>query len=199
MSGPDRRALSPAEAGAQRADAVARFSAHCEQLLAPADGGSREQDLDAARERDVVRAMQGALSDRLADASTGDRAVGAGGPTAVVAHRDGWYGGRIAEALAGSGVHVLAVLQDGAQAVGVAVAEQPDLVVVEDRLPTLSGPRAVRAVRRWCEAAKVAAQIDHPDRRGDLLDAGAHAVFTRRDAPPDVAAVLLALLRDPSG
>lgn len=91
-------------------------------------------------------------------------------------------------------MHVVAGTDNGADAVGLTVAEQPDLVLVEDTLSMLTGVEVIREVRRFSAETVVVAQAAHGDRVGQLLDAGASAVFTRRTPPADVALSLLWLI-----
>ena len=74
-------------------------------------------------------------------------------------------------------VAVVAQVDNGAEAVGLAVAEQPDLVLVEDRVTMLPGEEVVRALREFCPETLVVAQASSGDRIGVLLDAGAQTVL----------------------
>ncbi len=112
----------------------------------------------------------------------------------MLGHRSDWFAGTVATALTGAGVRVVAQVSNGADAVGICAAEQPDLLLIQDQLPMLLGPAAVQAVRTFSPATRVIAQVDHPARIGDLLDAGASAAFSRAVPPADIAATLLALL-----
>ncbi len=112
----------------------------------------------------------------------------------VVAHRNAWFTGRLADALIGAGLEVVARLDNGAHAVGVAVAEPPDLLLVEDALPMLTGAAVVREVTACAPSVLIAAQVAHEDGIAAMLDAGAAAVWSRRVPPVDLAAGPLALL-----
>lgn len=87
-----------------------------------------------------------------------------------------------------------ATTTNGAAAIGIAVAEQPDLVLVEDALPMTTGVQVVQQVRRFSPETVVAAQVAHGDAVPPLVDAGAAAVFVRSVPPADAAARLLEML-----
>ena len=89
---------------------------------------------------------------------------------------------------------MVARLDNGADAVGLSVAEQPDLLLVEDALAMVPGEQVVRDVRRFCPHTVVAAQASHSGRIGPLLEAGATTVFSRQVSGPDVARAMLRLL-----
>jgi hypothetical protein len=79
-------------------------------------------------------------------------------------------------------------LTNGAEAVGAVVAEQPDLLLVEDSLPMMSGEDVVREVRAFAPLTRIGAQVAHDDRIAAMLEAGAHSAHTRRVPPAEVAA-----------
>lgn len=89
----------------------------------------------------------------------------------------------------------MAQTDNGADAVGLVVAEQPDLVLVEDTLAMLPGLEVIREVRRFSPDTVVVAQAAYGDRVGQLLDAGATTVITRSVPPHDVAQSVLRLMR----
>jgi hypothetical protein len=164
-------------------------------LSATGQALSREMRLDLDRRMDVVRrqheAMVQRLSEQLAD---GHRmARGAAGPRAVVVHRNEWYREKLIEGLRAGGVDVLAVLDNGADAVGVAVAEQPDLLFVEDKLAMIGGPEVISQVGAFAPRTMTAAQVAHEGAVAEALDAGAVAAFARRVPPADVARELCRL------
>jgi CheY-like chemotaxis protein len=111
----------------------------------------------------------------------------------ILAHRNEWFLDRLSRLLEASGWQVVARMDNGADAVGAAVAEQPELLLVEDTLAMVPGEQVVREVRQYCPQTVVAAQVAYSDRVGALLDAGASEVFTRKVPPADVAVRLLEL------
>lgn len=150
---------------------------------------TREMRLDLSRRLDARRREQQALVAR-AEAQlreSGSVLAGRVGTRAVIAHRNAWLRDNVARRLAERGVTVVGVFDDGAEAAGTVVVEQPDLVLVEDRLPTLSGLELVRRVRTFAPDAVVGAQCLDGTGVRELVDAGAHAVFTRRIPPVEIA------------
>ena len=89
---------------------------------------------------------------------------------------------------------MVAGTDNGADAVGLIAAEQPDLVLIEDTLSMLAGAEVVREVRHFCPETVVTAKAAYGDRVGRLLDAGPSAVFTRQTPPAEVALSLLRLV-----
>ena len=154
---------------------------------------SREERLDADRRREVLRCTTDALVDQTA-AQWLDPAPEPMKRTApvraVIAHRQPWFATKVSAALAERDVTVVAVTDNGARALGIVVAEQPDLVLVEDTLPMLSGAELLAEMTRFAPLTLAAAQVRHGDRIGPLLDAGAKTVFTRQVPPAAVAAEL---------
>ena len=162
-----------------------------------ASGMSREARLDASRRAHVVARQRQALTERAALALRLSglpmwlpRAV-----RAVVAHRHAWVRARLAEELEAQGVEVLAVVDNGADAVGICAAEQPTLLVVDDSLGMASGAEVATEVRLLCPDTVVAAYPDTDRNRAALLRAGVTSVQTRRVPPRDVATTLVGLVR----
>lgn len=159
-------------------------------------GMNRELRLDLVR-REMVRDRQHqALLARLADRfAAGERLQRRTPVRAVIAHRHAWVRGKIAIELGRQGVQVLAELDDGADAVGVSVAEQPDLLLVEQALPTMTGVEVLQAVRAFSPRTRLAAQGEGGQQLAALVAAGAAAAFTRRSTPTEMARDLLQLVR----
>jgi len=178
--------------------AIQRFTAErATALAAEVAAHTREMRLDAARRVDVLRRKQDALVARAHA-----QLQHAGGPLfvlppvrAVLAHRSPWFVEKVTSALLEAQVEVVAHTSNGAEAVGIAVAEQPDLVLVEDSLEMVTGEEVVRDLREFCPDTAIAAQVAYGDRVGAMLEAGAETVFTRQVPPADVAEQLQALLR----
>lgn len=157
---------------------------------------TREARMDLSRRMEGRRREQAALIAR-ADAqlrATGELLGRTSGTRAVLAHRDPWLREKVIDRLTSSGVTIVGEFEDGADAAGTAVAEQPDLVFVEDRLPTLTGAEVVRRVRSFSPRTVVGAQVLDSAGIGVLVDAGAQAVFTRRIPPLELADQLLLCL-----
>ena len=162
-------------------------------------GVTREMRLDLNRRLDARRREQAALLARAEEQLRRGPELLARRPRAVLVHRREWVRNKVAEELVLSGVHVLALLDNGADAIGVTVVEQPDLLLVEDALPMRSGAEVIREIRQYSAGTRIAAHVDGTDAVATALDAGASAAFTRRAAPAAIAAGLLALVRSAGG
>lgn len=149
---------------------------------------SREQSLDARRRLDVLRRQQAALQARI------DRAPGG---CAIVGHRQPWAATRLVTALATHGVEVTEVLVNAADVVGAAGAGQPELVVVEDRLPMMRADELVVAVLQLVPTARVVVQVEDDSDTAVLSAAGAAAVVSRRAPLEDLAAAAVSVLGRP--
>lgn len=134
------------------------------------------------------------MRDQLAQ----EAAAAGTGLTAVLAHRSDWFIRTAAAALMPAGITVIAQVSNGADAVGICTAEQPDVILVEDQLPTLPGMQVMRLLRAFSPRTQVVAQVAYPDRVGSMLDAGAAHAFARQVPPVDVAAALVRLLTEPA-
>jgi CheY-like chemotaxis protein len=157
---------------------------------------SRELRLDRARRLDVVRRQHRALlqaTERQQQEEDGFLRL-APAPRAVVVHRNDWFKDKVCTRLRAAGVEVVAELSNGADAVGVVVAEQPDVLLVEDKLPMLSGLDVLREVRRFAPSTRVVAQVADDGQIGAFLEVGACTAFTRRIPPADIADAVCDLL-----
>ncbi len=115
-------------------------------------------------------------------------------PHAVVTHRHAWFVDKVALLLAEQGVTVLACTDNGAEALGAVVAEQPDVLLVEDALPQVTGMQILAAKRRYAPRTMTAIQVPYEDGLIAAFDAGAVAVFTRRIPPADISGELARLV-----
>jgi DNA-binding NarL/FixJ family response regulator len=113
---------------------------------------------------------------------------------AVVAHRQAWFTGKVTAALEAKGFSVVDAGGNGADAVGIAVADQPEVVLLEDKLAMLPGEDVVRQIRTLCPNTLIAVQVEHGGLLGGFLDAGASSGFTRQVPPAEVVAPLLELI-----
>ena len=159
---------------------------------------TREMQLDARRRRDVdVReqsALQAHAQRQLSESAHLLASVVR--PRAVLAHRNAWLRTKVADGLRAHGVQVVAVLDDGADASGAVIMEQPELVLVEDRLTSMSGLEVLKRAQAFAPKSLVAAQLEDSSQLHRFLDAGARAVFTRRTAPADIAAEAVQCLQE---
>lgn len=163
--------------------------------LVDASARSREERLDARRRLDVLRRQRDALVTATAQAM--DRSGGVlhtVGPRALLVHRNEWLRRRVAQDLERRGVELIAQLDNGAEGVGVLVAEQPDLLFVEDTLPMVGGLQVLAEARRYAPRTLLSVQVGYDDQLPAAWDAGAVAAFTRRIPPADIGDELAALL-----
>jgi CheY-like chemotaxis protein len=108
-------------------------------------------------------------------------------PMIVVAHRQPWWRDKVRDALDSAGLCVDFVLEDGADVVAVLVTEQPEVVLAEDRLPTVTGIDLIRRARVLSPGSFVALQVADEHALQEALDAGARAAYTRQVPPADIA------------
>jgi hypothetical protein len=195
---PSWRPRTEFDLAAQQLRAIARFNdaRRMAEGASAVAARSREMRMDVARSLEVLRREHDAVVARAHEQLrvTGSLLQGTAERRVVIAHRNEWFVGKVAHALRDRGLLVVAQVDNGADAVGIAVAEQPDLLVVEDTLAMVPGEQVVRDVREYCPHTLVAAQVAHGDRVGTLLQAGAAAVFTRQVPPLDAVRSMLVLL-----
>ena len=191
------RPRTEADLAAQQLQAIGRFNdaRRMAEQAAAAAARSREMRMDLARSLEVLRREHDAVVRRAHEQLRLSGALLRAAPErrVVIAHRNEWYVGKLSAALQEHGVLVVAQVDNGADAVGIAVAEQPDLVLVEDTLAMVPGEQVVRDVLGYCPSTMVAAQVAHGDRVDSFLDAGAAAVFIRSVPPVDAARGILGL------
>ncbi len=101
----------------------------------------------------------------------------------------------IRSALADTATHIFEAAT-GLQAIDVAAAEQPDIILLDLGLPDIAGIEVCRAIRRWATMPIVVLSARHSEQEKiALLDAGADDYVTKPFAPKEVAARLQAQLR----
>jgi CheY-like chemotaxis protein len=201
MSGPDDVTPEPRsdlDLARQQLAAIDRWheARRATQEAASRSASSREARMDLARRLDVIRAEHRAIVERTdAQLRSSVELLQRTTPRrAVVVHRNSWFMDKVAVDLELRRIEVVARLTNGAEAVGAVVAEQPDLLLVEDSLPMVSGEDVVREVRTFAPLTRIGAQVAHDHRIAAMLEAGAHSAYTRRVPPADVAAALADLL-----
>lgn len=113
---------------------------------------------------------------------------------AVIVHRSDWFKDKISSGLQAGGIEVVARLENGADAIGVVVAEQPDVLLIEDRLPMVSGLLVTQAARQYAPRTMVIVQVAADWEIGPFLDAGATTAYSRRTSPIEIAAQLSTLV-----
>ena len=168
---------------------AARRAIEMAEDAAAAGARSREMRLDLDRRMEVIRRQHEALVRRTDEQlASSARVLRTTAPArALIVHRNEWFRGKLAEGLLDGGVDVIAQLENGADGVGVAVAEQPDLIVVEDKLPMITGDEVIRQVRQFSPVTIGIVQVSYDDGVAAALEAGARTAFTRRVPPAEVA------------
>lgn len=147
--GPADRLLRQVEAiDAWNCDRRAR-----EQALAPAHL-TRHDRMDVTRQFEVLRRTQDAIADRAARALRGEVGPIRVPPlTGVIAHRHAWFAEKLAVLLGARGVTIVACTDNGADALGAVVAEQPDVVLTSDRLAMISCDALLEQTRLFAPLA----------------------------------------------
>jgi CheY-like chemotaxis protein len=145
----------------------------------------REAQMDARRRLAGLHRIRSAV---LACQARRDRGLPASAkhPRAVVVHRSSWMRARIAEQFASIGIQVVGEGDDGAVAVAMAVVEQPELLLLEDRLPWVMPVEVVEEVHRYAPHTVVAVQMEDSGEAAQMLEAGATAVFSRSIRPAEL-------------
>jgi CheY-like chemotaxis protein len=165
------------------------------EQAAAAAGGSREQRLDVSRRLDVVRRQHHALVTRTqASLEAAGSPLYRLRPRVLIVHRNDWLRRRVTAELPEGEIDVIAQLDNGADGVALLIAEQPDLLLVEDALPQVTGMQLLAAAHRYAPHTRAAIQVAYEDGLAAAVDAGATAVFTRRTPPSDIAAELTRLV-----
>ena len=155
---------------------------------------TREQRLDARRRLDALQRQQRALVERAAETARLSAEVVDPRPRVVVAHRQPWLRDRLSAGLLGAGLQVVGQVENGADALGLTVAEQPDLLFVEDALPMVGGLQVLAESRELAPATLVAVQVAYASDVGRAVEVGAAAAFPRTARPADIAEALRRLL-----
>lgn len=182
---------SQAELLLAQLDGIARWHRLCRpELPPPTRGLSREERLDRSRRAEVLDTERRALLAAL-DAQPLWSLSGQADRRAVIAHQDPWARRHLTLLLEQHQLLVVAELENGAEAVGCAAAEQPDLLLVSDPIAMLSADEVVHRVREVSPRTRVAVQARSGDHVQVLVDAGADAVFSRQIAPVDLVAQLV--------
>lgn len=183
----------------QGIDAWSRHRRDRQQALA-VSGPFGEDRLDGARAREALDRTHASLVAHLdhvlaaeADAPMPSHCR----DRAVLVHRHEWFVEKMTEALSRLGIVVVAGCDNGADAIGILIAEQPELALVQESLPMVSGEGVLRQVKQFCPSTAVAAQVASGARIGAFLDVGARIAVTRQVPPVALAAQMSDLLRHP--
>lgn len=169
-------------------DAWNTARAQREQLLT-SHAFSRDEQLDASRRLDVLHRVHEALHGRadLALAAEATPMLVAGPVTAVLAHRHPWTRDRLAEALHDYGVEILICTDNGADALGTVVAEQPDVLFTGERLAMMGGSELLADAALFAPFTLLAVQGANVAAERHLREAEAQLVFSFGQPVTDVA------------
>jgi DNA-binding NarL/FixJ family response regulator len=74
---------------------------------------------------------------------------------------------------------------DGDEAVLLAEEFQPDLILMDARMPKMNGIEAIRIIRAKSPRIKIIVLSMYPDIKDEALEAGADAFVSKSD-PPDI-------------
>ncbi len=172
-------------------------SARARELAETSRKDNRELRLDSRRRIEALRRANAAMIARSEVTTTRSlHLFEVAEPRVVIVHRQEWMREKLAAGLAQHGLSVVAEVYDGADALGISIAEQPDLVVAEDRLPSMTAVEMVRSLREFAPHTVVAAQVEDGSGVASILEAGASAVFSRRVPPAEVCEQVAQFLRD---
>jgi DNA-binding NarL/FixJ family response regulator len=102
----------------------------------------------------------------------------------------------VVDLLAEHGFDVAATASDGQLALAAAVEHEPELALVDYRMPRLGGGELVRRLRETCPATRVAVYTAETDPRivTEVLDAGAQAVVLKESPLGDLVRALDSVL-----
>jgi CheY-like chemotaxis protein len=144
----------------------------------PEAESDREAQMDARRRLAGLHRTRSAVQACQARRERGLPATGEH-PRAVLVHRSTWMRARLAQEFDERGIQVVGEAEDGAVAVAMAVIEQPELLLLEDRLPWVTPIEVVEEVHRYAPHTVVAVQMEDSAEAPEMLEAGATAVFSR--------------------
>ena len=94
------------------------------------------------------------------------------------------------------GLEVVGEAQDGPEGVELAERLAPDAIVLDQEMPTMTGLKALRSIRRRAPDVVVVMYCSDASIRQSAFTAGARAFFTKGDSPRDVVMSVLGLLAE---
>ena len=181
---------SAAEIETARAEAVEAWHRRRDVLedMPEYPGSAREGRNEVARREAARDRERQALLARLAPDRSSPRA------SVVIAHRMPWTRAALRRGLESRGLVHVEEFEDGASALGAVIAEQPDVVFLQQQLPWLDGLEAVRQMRVYAPDSVLVVQLDQPHAERDAREAGAALVLPRAERPADVVDKLCQLV-----
>lgn len=178
-----------------REKALLRLTRTLAQHSADPSALPREARLDEARLRDVLQRQRVALLDRRAQLADEARTPIDQRPRIVVIHRQPWFRDKLHDAATNLGLYVVAGTDNGADGVGIAAAEQPAAVVLDEHVAMQTSTEVLRQLNLYCPHTRVLVHVESQSRLGTFLDAGADQVVVRTVPPADIAVALLTLVQ----
>lgn len=159
-------------------------------------GPGAQVPAEPATRRAVLRRKHQALVDRTHAQLAASGAVlrSTAAHRLVVVHRDTDFATRLTQALVGAPLALSGWAVDGADGVGLAVAEQPDVVLLEESPLSVPIDEALADLRTYCPQAGLVVQVGDTQRVGDLLRSGTAMVLHRQLPVEQVVARLRALV-----
>ena len=79
---------------------------------------------------------------------------------------------------------------DGCEAVQLAEAFQPDVILMDARMPKMSGLEAVRQIKAKSPGINIIVLSIYPDLKAEALQAGADAFVSKSDPPENLRGIL---------
>lgn len=194
----DTKPPAPVETLLRQVEALDAWNVarHQRERMITSSVRSREAQLDAVRRMQVLNHAHEALLKRTREvlAQVPGPIAASDAPRAVVAHRHEWLVIKLSDALKSRGVVVVGVTDSGAEALGLTVAEQPDLLFTGDSLAMMTAGELLAEAALFSPHTLLAVQVADGDLVGEMLDAGAHSVVTQKIPPDDVASTLASLV-----
>lgn len=157
------------------------------------DGSGREQRMDHKRRVAALARMVEVAHEHPGGHSEarGER------PQLLIALRHAWFAEAVAAALLPHRIHVLDPVTDGADAVGLAIATRPELVLLEAVVERMSGIEVLNDLQTYAPGVPAAVRVAHDNGVQAMIDAGACAAWVRNARPDRVAGDIAELLRQP--
>ena len=155
-------------------------------------GPLRDQRVEVARREHAMSRQVEALRRRTEQSLAASRQLlSADGPRLLVAQRQAWTRAALCSALSGlcADAHIVQA-SDGAEAVGIAIADQPHLLLIDDQLPLMNAAEVIPAVREFSPRTLVAVQAPGLPEVAAALEAGAGYAFVRTGADETARTVL---------
>ncbi len=85
---------------------------------------------------------------------------------------------------------------DGGEAVRLTDALQPDLILMDGRMPEMNGPEAIRIIKARSPHIKIVVLSMYPDIQAEALTAGADAFVSKSDAPDRLRKTLAEVIEE---